>query len=86
MKLGQRPCTTVQGLWPDFLATLKFMKNPIVIRISSKFLSNIRKCICIRKNYKNGEFPVAIFDEIGPKTLYYSTGSLGQFLNNFKNS
>ena len=42
--------------------------------------------LCIRKNYKNGEFLVAIFDEIWPKTLYYSTGSLARFLSNFKNS
>ena len=28
MKFGQRPCTIVQGLWPDFGATLKiFLKS-----------------------------------------------------------
>ena len=27
-----------------------------------------------------------IFDEIWPTTLYYSTGCLARFLNNFKNS
>ena len=27
MKFGQRPCTIVQGLWPDFLETLKIRKN-----------------------------------------------------------
>ena len=27
MKFGQRPCTIVQGLWPDFGATLKNCKN-----------------------------------------------------------
>ena len=48
--------TIVQGLWPDFGATKKFIKNPIFIGISSNFLHNIRTCICIRKNYKNGEF------------------------------
>ena len=26
------------------------------------------------------------FDEIWPKTLYYSTGALARFLSNFKNS
>ena len=26
-KFGQRPCTIVQGLWPDFLATLKINKK-----------------------------------------------------------
>ena len=29
---------------------------------------------------------LTIFDEIWPKTLYYSTGSLAQFWSNFKNS
>ena len=56
MKFGQRPCTIVQGLWPDFGATLKICKNPILIGISSKFLRNISTCICIRKCNKNGEF------------------------------
>ena len=27
MKFGQRPCTIVQGLSPDFEATLKIRKN-----------------------------------------------------------
>ena len=27
MKFGQRPCTIVQGLWPDFGATLKNYKK-----------------------------------------------------------
>ena len=29
---------------------------------------------------------LAIFDEIWPMTLYYSTGTLAQFLSNLKNS
>ena len=29
---------------------------------------------------------LVIFDEIWPKTLYYSTGCLARFWNNFKNS
>ena len=29
---------------------------------------------------------LVIFDEIWPKTLYYSTGSLARFLSNFKNT
>ena len=37
-------------------ATLKIVKNPNVIGISSNFLHNISTCICIRKKYKNGEF------------------------------
>ena len=27
MKFGPRPCTIVQGLWPDFGATLKIRKK-----------------------------------------------------------
>ena len=34
----------------------KFVKNPILIGISSNFLHNISTCICIRKCNKNGEF------------------------------
>ena len=44
------------GTLGQFLSNYKkFIKNPILIRISSNFLHNIRTCICIRKNYKNGE-------------------------------
>ena len=71
---------------PIFEQLQKFVKNLNLIGISLNLKHNIRKCICIRKNYKNGEFPAAIFEEIGPKTLYYSTGSLARFLSNFKNS
>ena len=35
---------------------LKFVKNPILIRISSDFLHNVSACICIGKFNKNGEF------------------------------
>ena len=34
----------------------KLLKNTILIGISSNFLHNISTCICIRKNYKNGDF------------------------------
>ena len=44
------------GSWPDFGATLKIHKNPILIGISSKFLGNISTCMCLRKCNKNGEF------------------------------
>ena len=53
--------TIVQGIWPDYEATSKIHKNLIMIRISSKFLHNLRTCICIRKNYKNGEFSPSHF-------------------------
>ena len=29
---------------------------------------------------------LVIFDEIWPETMYYSTGTLAQFLSKFKNS
>ena len=45
------------GALARFLSNFKNSeKNPILIGISSNFLHNIRTCICIRKNYKNGEF------------------------------
>ena len=45
------------GTLTRFLSNFKnSLKNPILIGISSNFLNNIRTCICIRKNYKNGEF------------------------------
>ena len=37
------PCTIVQGLWPDFGATLKICKK------IPKLLHSISTCICIRK-------------------------------------
>ena len=55
-KFGSRPCTIVQGLWPDFGANLKIHKKSILIGTSSKFLYNIGTCICIIKCNKNGEF------------------------------
>ena len=44
--------------WSNFK---KIVKNPILIGISSNFLRNISTCICIRKNYKNGEFSPSHF-------------------------
>ena len=51
-EIWPRPCTIAQGLWPNFGATLKIHKNPILIGISSNFICNVRTCICIRKKYK----------------------------------
>ena len=42
-KFGQHPCTIVQGLWPDFGATLKN-------RIKSKFDRNHLKLVTQHKN------------------------------------
>ena len=45
------------GTLTQFLSNLKkIVENPILIGIHSNFLHNISTCICIRKNYKNGEF------------------------------
>ena len=44
------------GTLARFLNYLKkFVKNLILIGISSNFLCNISTCICIRKKYKNEE-------------------------------
>ena len=44
------------GTFVQFLSNFKnFLKNLILIGISSNFLHSIRTSICIRKNYKNGE-------------------------------
>ena len=39
---------------PIFEQLLKFIKNPILIGISSKFLSNIKYMYMYQKKYKNG--------------------------------
>ena len=71
MKIGQSPCTIVQGI---FGATLKiFLKSKFdwnQLKLSTQHTST---CICIRKNYKYGE---VIFAKIWPMTLYYSIGTL----------
>ena len=75
------------GTLARFLSYLKkFVKNLILIGISSNFLRNISTCICIRKNYKMENCHFFKFGEIWPATLYYSTGTLARFLSNFKNS
>ena len=42
----------------NFGATLKFIKNAILIKMSLNFLHSIKTCtyIFIKENYKNGEF------------------------------
>ena len=45
-----------------FLSNLKkIVRNPILIGINSNLIYIIRTCICIRKNYKNGEFSPSQF-------------------------
>ena len=50
------PMTLYRDFGPILEQLKKFVKNLILIGISSNFLHNICTCICIRKNYKNGEF------------------------------
>ena len=40
-EVGQRPCTIVQGLWPNFGATLKFCKKFNFDRNQLKHAMNI---------------------------------------------
>ena len=62
MKFGQRPCTIVQGVWPDFLATLKihkksnFDQNQLKVSMQHKNMYMLQK-----KKYKNGEFSPSHF-------------------------
>ena len=49
MKFGQRPCTTVQGLLPDFGATLKvckksnFDRNQLKLSTQHKYMHMYQK-------------------------------------------
>ena len=86
-KFGQRPCTIVQGLLPDFGATQKIRKksnfdwNQLKLDIQHKNMYMYQKKIIKMENSL-----LAIFDKIWPTTLYYSTGTFIKFLSNFKNS
>ena len=44
---------TLTRFWSNFK---KFVKNPNLVGISSNFINNISTCMCMKKNYKNGEF------------------------------
>ena len=49
MKFGRRPCTIVQGLWPDFGATLKiraksnFDRNQLKLSTQHKYMYMYQK-------------------------------------------
>ena len=65
--------TTVQ-VHVTFGATLKFIKNLKLVRISSKLMYNIRTCICIRKKIiKMKNSHLAIFDKIWFNQRLYPT-------------
>ena len=55
------PMTLYYSPWSLAQFLSKFKNSPILIGISSKFLDNISTCICIRKNYKNGQFSPSHF-------------------------
>ena len=81
MKFGQRPCTTVQGLLPDFRATLKIRKksnfdwNQLKLSTQHKYMYNY-----VSENVIKIENSLLfIFGEIWPMTLYYSTGTFTRF-------
>ena len=77
MKFGPRPCTIVQGLWPDFGATLKihkksnFDQNELKLSTQHKDMYMYQKKIIKMENSL-----IVIFHEIWPETMYYSTGTL----------
>ena len=60
-KFAKRPCTIVQGLLPDFGATLKIHKKSNFDRNQLKVSTQHKYMICIKKNYKNGEFSPSHF-------------------------
>ena len=64
----------------------KFIKNPILIEISSKLKCNISTCILYvsEKIIKMENSLLVIFDEIWPETMYYSTETLTRFLSKLK--
>ena len=66
MKFGQRPCTIVQGLWPDFGANLKIRKNfnfdqnQFKIEKQHKYMYYVSG-----KIIKNGILPLPFFMKFG---------------------
>ena len=72
VKFGQGPCTIVQGLWPDFGATLKIYKKSNFDWNELKFSTQHENMYMYQKKIIKMETSLlAIFDEIWPKTLYY---------------
>ena len=61
MKFGQRPCTVVQGVWPDFLATLKIHKKSNFDQNQLKVSMQHKNMYMLQKKYKNGEFSYSHF-------------------------
>ena len=49
MKFGQRPCTIVQGVWPDFGATLKICKKSNLDRNQLKLSTKCKNIYMYQK-------------------------------------
>ena len=73
-KFGPRPCTIVQGLWPNFGATLKICKKSNFDQNHLKLSIQHKNMYMHKKNYKNGEFSPCHFVKIWPKTMYRVSG------------
>ena len=61
MKFGQRPCTIVQGLWPDFGATLKIHKKSNFDQNQLELSTQHENMYMYQKKYKNEEFSPSHF-------------------------
>ena len=80
MKIGQSPCTIVQGLWPDFGANLKVRKKSNFDWNQLKFSAQHKYMYTYQKNYKNGEFfPSHFYEKIGQSSCTIVQGLLPDF-------
>ena len=61
MKSGLRPCTIVQGLWPDFGANLKICKKSKFDRNQLTLSTQHKYMYMYQKNYKSEEFSPSHF-------------------------
>ena len=64
MKFGQRPCTIVQGLWPDFGATLKICKKSNFDRNQLKVEKQHKDMYMFQKKLQNIIFKAHSFFNI----------------------
>ena len=64
MKSSQKPYTIVQGLWPDFGATLKIYRKSNFDRNQLKLSTQHKYMYMYQKSIKMENSLLAIFDEI----------------------
>ena len=64
MKFGPRPCTIVQGLWPDFGATSKIRKKSKFDRNQLKLYEQHKYMYVSEKIIKMANSLLSIFGEI----------------------